>query len=87
MQKGRLFASLYGPGGNPAGASGAFQAGLRRKRVTGTFSSVVLRTPPSPFDTRHAKREAVSLPLWTWRESNPRPKICPPEYLPSQFLV
>jgi len=31
-------------------------------------------------------RQKASL-LWTWRESNPRPKICPPEYLPSQFLV
>jgi len=41
----------HGDGGIPTGGSAAFQAGLRRRRVTGMSASVALRTPPSAFES------------------------------------
>ena len=57
-----------GEGGIPAGGPAAYQAGLRRPRVTGTWASVALCAPPLAFEsfyytkeTRLPKESLVSL--------------------------
>ena len=75
--------------GIPPAALAAFQATSAHKGpldlcASARFArSLLVRFPLGP---KKGRRTAATL-LWTWRESNPRPKASPSKHLPSQPLL
>ena len=94
--------SFYGPGGNPAGGSRRLSGHVGAQRSTGPLCFRSLCSlPPCSIPSRTKKGlphrgnpfmdlagiEPAATLLWTWRESNPRPKASPSKHLPSQPLL